>query len=99
MSDVRVSLPADTIFDALGLGVILLDRDCRIVVWNDWVARSTGLANALTIGKVIYEVWPALRDTRLQRVIEDSFQSGSSSILTYSLNKAILPLRGVGEEL
>ena len=34
-----------------------------------------------------------MRDTRLPAVIEDSFQVGSSSILTHSLN-TLLPLRG-----
>src|SRR4029079_7249950 len=36
--------------------------------------------------------------TRLQHAIAETFDSGSSSILTHSLNSNLLPLRGDGRE-
>ena len=91
-------LDANSVFGALDVGIILLDRTRRIVVWNDWIASHVGAANADVIGKNFYEVFPALRDTRLQNAIDDSFASGNSSILTHSLNNAIFSLKGRGGE-
>jgi PAS domain S-box-containing protein len=80
-------------FDAVDIGIIVLDRRECIVGWNEWMARVTRQPKPAVLGKSFYEVFPGLRDTRLPTVIGDSFQVGSSSILTHSLN-TLLPLRG-----
>ena len=84
-----------SVFDALDVGIVVLDRQGCIVGWNDWIARVTGHSKAAVLGKTLYDVFPKLQDTRLPAVIDDSFQFGSSSILTHSLN-ALLPLLGEG---
>lgn len=88
---------SDHVLEALDVGLIILDRQSRIVGWNDWTARVTRYSKQSVLGKILYEVFPTLRDSRLPSVIEDSFQVGSSSILTHSLN-TLLPLRGEGGE-
>jgi PAS domain S-box-containing protein len=82
-------------FDAVDIGIIVVDRRERIVAWNDWIARVSRRAKSDVLGKSLYEVFPSLRDTRLPAVIGDAFEVGSSSILTHSLN-TLLPLRGEG---
>ncbi len=82
-------------FDAVDIGIIVLDRRECIVGWNEWMARVSRQPKAAVLGKSLYDVFPNLRDTRLPAVIADSFQAGSSSILTHSLN-ALLPLQGEG---
>jgi PAS domain S-box-containing protein len=82
-------------FDAVDIGIIVLDRRECIVGWNEWMARVSRRPKPSVLGKSLYEVFPSLRDTRLPAVIADSFQAGSSSILTHSLN-TLLPLRGEG---
>src|SRR3984957_17384890 len=84
-----------SVFDALDVGIIVLDPQSRIVGWNDWIARVSRLSMHDVLDKSLYEVFPTLRDGRLPSVIADSFQVGSSSILTHSLNR-LLPLRGEG---
>jgi PAS domain S-box-containing protein len=80
-------------FDALDIGVIILDEGRCIVGWNDWVARASGCARDAALGKTLGDLFPIISNTRLPAVIEDSFKFGSSSILTHSLN-ALLPLGG-----
>ncbi len=87
------------VFDAVDFGIIVLDRRECIVGWNDWMARVSRQPKAAVRGKSLYDVFPNLRETRLPAVIANSFQVGSSSILTHSLN-TLLPLRGEdGHEL
>jgi PAS domain S-box-containing protein len=87
------------VFDALDVGIVVLDERSRIVAWNDWMTRVSRRSKASVLGKPLYDVFPNLRETRLPTVIEDSLLIGSSSILTHSLNK-LLPLLGDdGQEL
>ncbi len=79
--------------DALDVGVIVLDREARIVVWNAWLEQSTGLSAVSAVGRVLYDIFPDIRGSRLERVVTDAFEVGSSSLLTHTLN-TLLPLRG-----
>ena len=64
----------------------------RVVFWNDWLVRFTQTPSEIVTGKLLVESFPMLAATRLPSAIEGSFQNGTSSILTHSLNK-LLPLR------
>jgi PAS domain S-box-containing protein len=98
MLDVASRIEVSSALNALDVGIILLDRQSRIVLWNDWIARVTGCPEPSIREKSIYDVMPSLRDTRVESAIADTFDAGSSSILTHSLNSKLLPLRGDGGE-
>ncbi len=82
-----------SVFDGLDVGIIVLDDRCRVVGWNDWIARVSGHPRPSVLGRVLYEVFPELQDTRLPTTIDDALEVGSSSVLTHSLN-ILLPLHG-----
>jgi PAS domain S-box-containing protein len=83
----------EAVFDALDVGMVVLDSHGSIIVWNDWLAGVSRISKESALGKNLCDLFPSLRDTRLPAAIEDSLQVGSSSILTHSLNR-ILPIRG-----
>src|SRR5580698_8566484 len=85
------------VFDTVDIGLVVLDNQGCIVGWNEWMARVSRRPARDVLGKVFLDVFPGVRQTRLPDVIEDSFQVGSSSILTHTLN-ALLPLQGEGGE-
>src|SRR6188472_793894 len=89
----------ESALDALDVGIVILDRDARVVVWNEWLARASRLPAASVTGRVIYDVLPNTRQSRLASAIEQSFDSGSSSILTHSLNNLLMLHGQGGEEL
>jgi len=80
------------VFDALDIGIVVLDASGGIHAWNDWMTRATGHSRETVLGKNLYEIFADLRNTRLPAAVRDALQVGSSSILTHSLNK-LLPLR------
>src|SRR6476646_4695414 len=82
-----------SVFDTVDIGLVVLDNQACIVGWNEWIARVAGRPAQDVIGKTLCDVFPEVSSTRLPAVIEDSFEAGSSSILTHTLN-ALLPLRG-----
>src|SRR3569832_444622 len=73
-------------FHAVDIGLIVINREGRVVAWNDWMARIARRPVEDVVGKSFYEVFPSARSTRLQSVVEDAFGVGSSSLLTYTLN-------------
>lgn len=79
--------------DALDVGIVVLDAQGTVVVWNDWIVGASGISKQSALGRTLFSVFPNLRGTRLPAAIDDSLQVGSSSILTHSLNK-LLPLYG-----
>ena len=82
-----------SVFDGLDVGIIVLDERYRIVGWNDWIARVSAHSRQSVLGRVLYEVFPELQDTRLPTTINDALEVGSSSVLTHSLN-TLMPLHG-----
>ena len=62
-----------SVLNAVDVGIVVLDRDFRIVFWNDWMARVTHAAQATVTGKTIVELFPSLQTTRLPLAIEDRF--------------------------
>ena len=84
-------------FDAVDIGIIVLDQRACIVGWNEWIGRASRHPKSTVLGRSLYDVFPSLRDTRLSAVIRDSFQFGSTSILTHSLNN-LLPLYGEDQQ-
>jgi PAS domain S-box-containing protein len=89
----------DAVFDVLDVGIIVLDAKGIIVHWNDWIAHVSGHTRQAALGATLRDVFPALQSGRLESVIDEAFEVGSSSILTHSLN-TLLPLRNRdGQEL
>jgi PAS domain S-box-containing protein len=84
-----------SVFDTVDIGLVVLDSQGCIVGWNEWIARVSRRSAQDVLGKTLCDVFPDVRSTRLPDVIDDSFQAGSSSILTHTLN-ALLPLQGQG---
>jgi len=80
------------VLDVLDTGIIILDGDACIRIWNAWMERATGLTQSALAGLSIWEAFPALADSRLQGAVDDALQAGASSILTHSLHNELLPL-------
>lgn len=90
---------SDSILDFIDAGVIVVEEHLSIAIWNEWIAKASGLPTSSVLGRNLFEVFDGLGTTRLQQAIADAFQFGSSSILTNSLN-TVFPLRNeVGQEL
>jgi PAS domain S-box-containing protein len=87
----------EAVFDALDVGIVVLDCHGSIILWNDWLSGVSGISKDSALGKDLCDLFPSLRDTRLPAAIKDSLQIGSSSILTHSLNRG-LPIRGEDEQ-
>ena len=86
------NLVFSSVFDTVDIGLVVLDSQECVVGWNEWIARVSCRPAQDVLGKTLCDIFPEVRNTRLPDVIGDSFQGGSSSVLTHTLN-TLLPLR------
>jgi diguanylate cyclase (GGDEF)-like protein len=80
------------LIDQLQIGIILLDPEARVLSWNTWVTRHSGLAATEAVGKTIDEVFPLTAQSRLLSSIEQALRLRLSSMLAPGLNASLLPL-------
>ncbi len=57
------------------------------------MALAAGITEVSARGKRLDEIFPAAAKSRLPAAIADALSAGTSSILTHSLNAAVLPLK------
>ncbi len=60
------------IFNALDEGVIIVDKECRIVFYNRTLSRLEGLDPSDVMGKSVFDIFPSLtpRESTIYRVIQ-----------------------------
>jgi len=79
--------------DAAEIGLALIGADRRIVLWNAWIARASGIPAADAEGRRIAEIFPMLAGSRIEEAIAQALDGGLSALLTTALNKTLFPLR------
>jgi PAS domain S-box-containing protein len=91
---------ARSVLDALDSGLAILDRDRRVLAWNEWLASASGIPAAETSGKSIEELFPAVATDRLAAAVKAALEQGASSVLSHALHPTLLPLKTrAGREL
>lgn len=73
-------------------GLIVLDADDRIVVWNSWMVARSARAAARVLGESLFDVFPELRGSR----IESALGSKQATRIPQSQSRAPFPLREAG---
>ncbi len=81
------------VFDSLNVGLILLDRKQRVVLWNGWFAAMCGVPPEAALGRTFEDLFPHGEFSRLKSAISSAFDSGASSLLTHSLHPSLFPLK------
>ncbi|QLC74480.1 PAS domain-containing protein [Pseudomonas sp. LPB0260] len=57
----------------INLGVLLLDADCRVVFWNDFMVLNSGQDSADVVGQLLFDVCPELPRLWLQKKVDAVF--------------------------
>jgi PAS domain S-box-containing protein len=80
------------VLEVIDSGLILLDAERQVILWNAWVSASSGISATNALGKSLYELFPTLVP-RFKTSIDQAFDLGASSLLTHSLHPILFPLR------
>lgn len=81
-----------SVLHAVNVGVIVLDANLKIVVWNQWMERYSFVTEAEALGRTLAELFPELQSGRLPAAIQGALNNRLPSLLSQTLNKSPLPL-------
>ncbi|MDH5183954.1 MAG: ATP-binding protein [Gammaproteobacteria bacterium] len=74
------------------IGIIVLNSEKTIVLWNKWIEKTSRRASTETIGKSLSKVFPETIGSRLDQAISGAINSGNSALLSSAWNLHTLPL-------
>ena len=80
-----------TVFDAINTGLIVLNQNSEVVVWNKWMRQYSFTPSEKAIGVSISSLFPDLSH-RIQSVIDDALCLQLSSVISPRLIQTGLPL-------
>ena len=63
----------ESVLQQINLGVVLLDQDCRVVYWNDFMAINSGRSAAEVVGQSLFELFPELPRLWVKKKIDSVF--------------------------
>jgi len=96
-------ISTDTSFDlaagALNLldcGVIVLDGEHRIVLWNRWMTTRSGRSSTRVCGQSLFTVFAELRGSRVEAAVLAALVDGNARTVSQGLERAPFPLREAG---
>ncbi|CAM2007421.1 response regulator [Acanthopleuribacter pedis] len=73
-------------------GLIVLDESLSVVFWNDWMAKSSGIAAEHCLGKSLNDIFADPIAPRLLHALEDAVTRGQSAVLSPAFTPSPLPL-------
>lgn len=91
----------EQIFDAINLGIVILDTELKIHKWNRWMEIHSGIDADDIVGKSALESFPNLDNPRFIRSCKSVFSFGNFCFFSQKLHGYLFPFKSssyVGSE-
>jgi len=84
--------------DSCEVGVILVGGDRRVLLWNAWMAKASGIPGEWALGNTLAGLFPQLAGSRIETAVDQALSSGMAALLSSTLNKTLFPLLHEGHQ-
>lgn len=84
--------------DKVNSGMVIVDRDLKILLWNQWIERYTGIKEKMAIGSRITEVCPRFKVKADSDILQNVIFHGQSRFCSSALHKAFFLPEVVSDE-
>lgn len=81
------------IFNTINLGLVVLDRELTVTCWNRWMELHSDIPAEEIIGRNICDVFPALCENSVIRIIKSVFAFGNYASYSQKLHKYLFPMK------
>lgn len=81
-----------SIVKTVGVGMIVLDAQERVILWNHWMEQHSFYSSEAVLGKTFLELFPELKNGRAHNAIQGALKNNFASLISQNLNKAPFPL-------
>jgi diguanylate cyclase (GGDEF)-like protein len=82
----------ESVLKAVRVGIVVLDSDQRVVLWNQWMEQHSELSAPAVLGKTFAEVFPQMIGSRTDLAIQAALRNNFASLISQTLNKMPFPL-------
>ena len=73
-------------------GIIVLDADSTIVIFNPWLTKYTQYTETDVIGKQLTDIFPVLKTSAIEKNIQFALRDNKSAFILDELNQIYFPL-------
>ncbi|GEM_PF-4987350 len=84
------------ILDVIDLGLLVLDRDCRVRYWNRWLVSHSGIPAERIKGASLFDFFPHLNNKQFRRNFQAIVTFGNCYFFPQKLYEYIFPFKPVG---
>lgn len=85
-------ITADAVFDNLNLGLVVLDKDFNILLWNGWMERHGGIDAARALNANFVTLFHQQLTPGFLRALSNTISYGLPAVLSSALHRSPLPL-------
>jgi len=87
------------IINQISVGLIGIDGDKKVFIWNLWMEQNSALHSQEVIGKTLNDIFPDAYKGRLLHAIEQVFSQRMPSVLSNVFNRSVFPLFNSSQKL
>lgn len=80
------------IWNAIDLGLILIDSEGKVMLWNDWIAEHSGIAADFAQNKSLESLFPGGLSGAFKAAIKNALSHKLAIVLSNALHRSPLPL-------
>ena len=84
------------IFDAINIGLVIIDNDLKVYKWNRWMQVHSGIDAEKIIGAHIFETFPGLNTPKFLRSCKSVFSFGNFCFFSQKLHHYLFPFKSTG---
>lgn len=88
----------EKVFNAINLGLIVVDTDCKVLLWNDWVSRHSLISEHDAVGHKLTGLFPEPLPAAFLNAMKNTLKYGIPTLLSNALHRSPLPLYDLSEE-
>jgi diguanylate cyclase len=84
------------VFDAINIGIVILDREMKVKKWNRWMEIHSGINADKIVDSLIYDFFPDLKTPKFNRNCKSVFSFGNFCFFSQKLHKYLFPFKSSG---
>lgn len=92
MSSPVLHFDAAEVFDSINLGLIVVDHDLQIVLWNQWMARHSRIAQPQALQHDFMSLFADPLPPGFLRALDNAIKYGLPAVMSSALHRSPLPL-------
>ena len=85
----------DQIFNAINIGIVILDRNLKVSKWNRWMEVQSGIESDKIIGSSLFGAFPNLDNPRFKRSCKSVFSFGNFCFFSQKLHHYLFPFKSL----